>query len=198
MKRQILFIQGGGAGAHKADGLLVAALRRAVGSAYDLRYPTMPHESDPDYQRWRTSIGKELAALADGAIIIGHSLGASFLLKYFSEEKVGKIIAGLFLIATPYWGARGWRYEGYERVALREDFAAKLPRGTPVFLYHGRDDEIVPFAHLALYAEKLPQAVVRELDGCGHQLNNDLSEVAADIKRRTVTYLGPASRCELR
>jgi serine hydrolase len=171
MKRQILFIQGGGAGAHKADGLLVAALRRALGSAYDLRYPTMPHESDPDYQQWKTSIGKEMAALADGAIIIGHSLGASFLLKYLSEEKVGKIMAGLFLIATPYWGGHGWRYEGYDRVALREDFAAKLPRGAPVFLYHGRDDEIVPFAHLALYAEKLPQAAVRELDGRGHQLN---------------------------
>jgi uncharacterized protein len=55
---------------------------------------------------------------------------------------------------------------------LREDFAAKLPRGTPVFLYHGRDDEIVPFAHLALYAEKLPQAAVRELDGHGHQIEN--------------------------
>jgi len=28
----------------------------------------------------------------------------------------------------------------------------------------------------------LPQATVRVLDGLGHQLNNDLSEVAADIK----------------
>jgi uncharacterized protein len=48
----------------------------------------------------------------------------------------------------------------------------------------------VPFAHLALYAEKLPQAAVRELDGRGRQLNNDLSEVADDIKR-AVTYLAP-------
>jgi predicted alpha/beta hydrolase family esterase len=183
MKQQILFIQGGGAGAHKADELLVAALRSALGLAYNLRYPMMPSESDPDYERWRTSIGKELAALADGPIIIGHSLGASFLLKYLSEEKVGKTIAGLFLIAPPYWGGRGWRYEGYERVALCEEFGAKLPRGTPVFLYHSRDDEIVPFAHLALYAEKLPETTVRELDGRGHQLNNDLSEVVADIKK---------------
>ena len=134
MKRQILFIQGGGEGAHKADKVLVDALGRALGSAYDLRYPMMPQESDPDYQRWRTTIGKELEALADGAIVIGHSLGASFLLKYLSEEIVGKIIAGLFLIATPYWGGRGWRYEGYERVALREDVAKKLPRSTPVYL----------------------------------------------------------------
>jgi hypothetical protein len=40
----------------------------------------------------------------------------------------------------------------------------------------------VPFAHLAIYAKKLPQATIREFDGRGHQFNNDLSEVAADIK----------------
>jgi hypothetical protein len=41
---------------------------------------------------------------------------------------------------------------------------------------------MVPFAHLALYAEQLPQATVCELDERGHQLNDDLSEVAADIR----------------
>ena len=55
--------------------------------------------------------------------------------------------------------------------------------GVPVFLYHGRDDEIVPFAHAGLYAKALPHAVVRPLDGRNHQLNDDLSEVAADIRR---------------
>jgi hypothetical protein len=37
--------------------------------------------------------------------------------------------------------------------------------------------------HLAMYAEKLPQASLREFDGRGHQFNNDLSKVAADIAR---------------
>ncbi len=41
----------------------------------------------------------------------------------------------------------------------------------------------MPFAHLALYTGALPDATVREFDGRGHQFNNDLSEVAADIKR---------------
>jgi uncharacterized protein len=79
-------------------------------------------------------------------------------------------------------GADGWRYEGYEAVTLREDFASKLPKGTPTFFYHSRDDEIVPFGHLALYVAKLPQATVRTFDERGHQLGYDLSEVAANIK----------------
>jgi uncharacterized protein len=91
-------------------------------------------------------------------------LGGSFLLKYVSEEKIAKTVAGIFLIATPYWGGDGWQYEGYERVALPEDFASKLPRGTPIFFY-SRDNEIVPFAHLALYAKNSRRRLVlRSMD----------------------------------
>jgi hypothetical protein len=179
---QILFIQGGGAGAYKADQQLVVSLRRALGTAYELLYPKMPHECEPDYRIWKTQIGKKLGRLKNGAILVGHSLGASFLLKYLSDEKVEKGIAGIFLIATPYWGGDGWRYQGYESVALPTDFPSKLPSSSPIFFYHSRDDQIVPFAHLTVYARKLPQATIHALDARGHQLKNDLSEVAADIK----------------
>jgi len=182
MKKQILFIQGGGEGAYEEDGKLVAYLRNALSDAYEVLYPQMPNESDPDYEPWKGQIKKELAALEGKAILIGHSLGSSFLLKYLAEEKIEKAIAGIFLMATPYWGGNGWKYEGYETITLPEDFAWKLPSGAPIFLYHSRDDEIVPFAHLALYAEKLPQATIRALDGGGHQFNNDLADVASDIE----------------
>ena len=182
VKRQVLFIQGGGAGAHEADQQLVVSLRRALGTAYELLYPKMPHESEPDYRNWQPEIGKELGHVRNNAILVGHSLGGSFLLKYLSDEKPEKSIAGIFLIATPYWGGDGWRYEGYESVALPKDFPSKLPSGTPIFFYHSRDDETVPFAHLSLYAKKLPQATIHALDARGHQLGNDLSEVAVDIK----------------
>jgi hypothetical protein len=142
----------------------------------------MPNEREPDYEPWKVQIKKELTALEGKVILIGHSLGSSFLLKYLAEEKIEKAIAGIFLMATPYWGGDGWQYEGYERIVLPEDFASELPSGAPIFLYHSRDDDIVPFAHLALYAEKLPQATIRVFDGRGHQFNNDLAEVVADIK----------------
>ena len=121
-----------------------------------------------------------LAAPDGETVLVGHSLGASFLLKYVSEEAVEKPVAGLFLVASPYFGSEDWEVGEYE---LRTDFASKLPEDLPVFFYHSRDDEVVPFAHLALYAERLPQATTREFDGRGHQFGDDLSEVARDIKR---------------
>ena len=107
-------------------------------------------------------------------------MGGSILLKYLSEEEAAKPVAGLFLVAAPYWGFEDWEVGEY---ALQEDFASQVLHGLTVFLYHSRDDETVPFAHLALYAEKLPRATVQEFDGRGHQFDDDLSEVARDIGR---------------
>jgi pimeloyl-ACP methyl ester carboxylesterase len=65
----------------------------------------------------------------------------------------------------------------------RPDLADRLPRGVPIFLYHGRDDDTVPCGHVELYARALPRAEVRRLAGRDHQLNNRLTEVATDIRR---------------
>ncbi len=45
------------------------------------------------------------------------------------------------------------------------------------------DDEEVPFAHLSSYAEWLPRAVVRALDGQGHEFRRrDTPELIRDIQ----------------
>lgn len=168
MKKQVLFIQGGGEGAYEADENLAAALQHALGAEYNVVYPHMPDEADPQYESWAAQISKERAALGDNAIIVGHSVGGAVLLRHLSEARIDKPIAGIFIIAAPYWGAEEWQ--------------ADLPARLPVFLYHSRDDTVVPFAHLAQFAEKFPQATVRNLNGRGHQFNDDLSEVAADVK----------------
>jgi predicted alpha/beta hydrolase family esterase len=179
MKRQVLLIHGGGQGAYEEDKKLAANLRDVLGAAYYVRYPEMPDADSPEYEAWKEQIARELAALDGEVILVGHSLGGSILLKYLSEEEVEKPVAGIFLIAPPYWGAEDWEVSEY---ALQNGFASKLPRDLPVFFYHSRDDEVVPFAHLALYTEKLARATIREFDGRGHQFNDDLSEVARDIK----------------
>jgi len=180
MNKQALFIHGGGGGAYEEDKKLAANLRDVLGAAYDVRHPKMPDEDRPEYEAWKDRIARELAAMDGKVILVGHSLGASILLKYLSEEKVKKPVAGMFLIAPPYWGVEDWEVGEY---ALQENFASKLPEQLPMFFYHSRDDEWVPFAHLALYAEKFPRATIREFDDRGHQFDDDLSEVARDIER---------------
>jgi predicted alpha/beta hydrolase family esterase len=179
MRKRVLFVHGGGQGAYEEDRKMAANLRDAVGTAYDLRYPKMPNQESHVYEAWRVQIAKELVALDGGVILVGHSLGASILLKYLSEEKVEKPGAGLFLIAPPHWGAEDWEVDEYE---LQADFASKLPEERPMFFYHGHDDEVVPFAHLAQYPEILSQVTIHEFDGRGHRFGDNLSEVARDTK----------------
>jgi len=179
MKKQVLFIQGAGEGAYEEDEKLAASLQDALGTEYHVLYPQMPNEESPEDEAWITQISKELASLDGKVILVGHSAGGAVLLKYLLKENVDKPIAGIFLISIPYWGPEDEEDNDY---TLQEGFASQLPKGVPIFLYHSRDDEWVPFAHLAMYAEKLPRATIREFDGRGHQFNNDLSEVAADIK----------------
>jgi uncharacterized protein len=179
MNKQVLFIQGGGGEEdYAADAKLVASLQEHLGEAYVVHYPQLPEESSPDFGRIK-QIDKEILLINGEVILAGHSLGASMLLKYLSESQVKKKIAGIFLLSTPFWsGEEAWK----QGLKLQENFAAKLPEGVPIFLYHCRDDEEVPFDHLGLYAQNLPQATVREIASGGHQLNNDLSLVAKDIK----------------
>jgi predicted alpha/beta hydrolase family esterase len=179
VKKHVLFIHGGGEGAYEEDKRMAENLRDVLRAAYDVRCPKMPDEDSPEYGAWKYKVAEELADLDGETVLVGHSLGASVLLKYVSEEAVEKPVAGLFLVAAPYWGSEDWEVGEYE---LRTDFASKLAEDLPVFFYHSRDDEVVPIAHLALYAERLPQATMREFDGRGHQFDGDLSEVARDIE----------------
>jgi uncharacterized protein len=181
MKKQILFIQGAGEGAYKADKLLADSLQRTLGTDYEIIYPEMPDEENTPYEQWKNKIINELAVL-ENPILVGHSVGASIIAKFLSEVNLEKQIHGIFFIANPFWGGDGWLYEGYEELELPHSFSTKLPKNTSIFLYHCRDDEVVPFAHLALYVQILPDATVRKIDQGGHQLSNDLSVVAKDIK----------------
>jgi predicted alpha/beta hydrolase family esterase len=181
MTKHVIFIQGAGRGAYDEDERLADSLRRALGRGYQVRYPAMPNEADARYEQWRQQLEQELAAGPGPVVLVGHSVGASVLIKWLSERQGEQPIAGVFLAACPFWGGNGWRYEGYEELALSPGFAARLPPGMPVYLYHCRDDATVPFDHLALYAQALPQATVRAFHDGGHQFNDDLSAVARDI-----------------
>jgi predicted alpha/beta hydrolase family esterase len=178
VKKHVLFIQGAGEGAYEEDRALVKSLRDALGTDYNVVYPKMPEEENSGYEAWKAQISKELAALDGTVILVGHSVGSSMVLKYLSEERVETPLVGIFLIAAPYWGAGGWQLDAF---TVDEGHASKLLKALPIFFYHSRDDDVVPFAHLAMHADKFPQATIRAFDGRGHQFNNDLSEIAADI-----------------
>lgn len=178
-KRQVLFVQGGGAGAHDQwDDKLVDSLTHALGPAYEVRYPRLPNESDPHYADWKPELEKQLAPLADGAVLVGHSVGGTMLVNVLAERARPPTFAALFLLAAPFVGEGGWPSD---ELNCPPDLGARLPPGMAVHIFHGTADETASPAHADLYARAIPQAQLHRLPGRNHQLDDDLTEVAAAI-----------------
>ena len=176
---QVLFVQGGGDGVHDEwDNKLVDSLRRGLGPGYDIRYPRMPQEGDPHYQPWKAAIVDQLATLDDGAILVGHSLGAAILVAALADGAGSIRPGGVFLVAPPFVGDGGWPSD---EIASMTDLGKRLPSGLPIHAYVGGDDETVPAGHADRYRDAVPGLVLRRLPGRDHQLNDDLTEVAGDI-----------------
>ena len=177
--RQILFIQGGGAGVYDEwDNKLVDSLRRELGEGHEVRYPRMPSEDDPTYAEWSAAIRRELVALDDGAVVAGHSVGGTILVQALGERPPERELRMIVLIAAPFVGAGGWPGDEFE---LPNDLGTRLPQGVPVHVFHGLEDEIALPWHADLYARAIPQAQIHRLPGRDHQLNAELREVAKTI-----------------
>jgi pimeloyl-ACP methyl ester carboxylesterase len=178
--RQVLVIQGGGAAVHDEwDRKLVDSLRRELGDGYDIRYPRMPDEDDPSYATWSTAIRREIAALGDGAVVVGHSVGGTILVNALAEHPSKPNLGAIVLIAAPFVGPGGWPGDEFE---LPADLGARLSQDVPVHVFHGLEDETAPPSHADLYVRVIPQAHLHRLPGRDHQLNDELSEVAEAIE----------------
>lgn len=138
-------------------------------------------ENAPDFG-WIQQIDEAVSGVRQPLILVGHSFGASMILKYLTENPVSQTIAGVFLLATPFWsGSEAWQ----AGLKLMAGFAGKLPPSLPIFFYHCHDDEEVPFTHFGKYREQIAGARFREPEAGGHQFNKDLALVAGDIKALT-------------
>lgn len=178
--QQVLFIQGGGADVHDTwDDKLVDSLRRGIGEGYEVRYPRMPDEGDPSYATWGPAVQREVSALDDGAVVVGHSVGATILVHALAQRPPERELRLIGLLAAPFVGSGGWPGEEFE---LPDDLGARLPRGVPVHVFHGLEDTTVPPSHADRFAVAIPEARLHRLPGRDHQLNNDLSALAAMIR----------------
>jgi uncharacterized protein len=178
MARTVLVIHGAGEPRRRHGRVYwEPLLGQALGRGYLVQAPRMPRPTAPDYWTWARRID-ELIADIRKPLVVGHSFGASVLLKYLSETIRRPAIAGLFLVATPFWGPE------VPEFALPPDFGVRLRGLSPLYLYHSRDDSEAPFQHLERYHRVLPQAVVRALDGRGHEFDQaQFPELTADIRR---------------
>ena len=71
---------------------------------HEVRYPLMHDEDDPSHATWSPAIRREMADLDDGAIVAGHSVGATILINALAEQPPECALEAIVLIAAPFVG----------------------------------------------------------------------------------------------
>ena len=158
MKTKIFLAHSAGLQSAPGEGSfdLAQYLRNVAGANSELIFPVVKDPDNPSYKNWKTLLDTEIEKLQEPVILIGHSLGASVLLKYLSEEQPDLQIKGLFLVAAPQWSSDGWDTKEF---ALQQNDPAKLIQVDQLYFYHCIGDPIVPFEHLNYYRDAFPDAV---------------------------------------
>ena len=102
MLTNVLCIHGAGEGAFAADKLLFDRLKAELGPGFQLHYPPMPDEANAPYHAWKPQIESEITVLDSPIVLVGHSIGASHLVKVLTDTETATSIAGVFLLAAPF------------------------------------------------------------------------------------------------
>lgn len=158
-------------------------LQEDLGEKFEVLRIGMPSPLNAKYDEWKIWFEKYVPFFQPGVILVGHSLGALFLVKYLNEEAPLSVpVKGTFLVATPYakiGGTHSLDEFAWSGVTYLQNFKERA--GT-VYFYQGRKDDIVPSSDYDQY-RLLVKTTPRLFPERGHFIFDEhLPELVRDIK----------------
>lgn len=145
----------------------------------DVLLPTMPNGYNAQFNEWRIYFEKIVPFLHDDFTIIGHSLGAMFLAKYFEEFQLPIKARRIILIAGQYGG------KDIDSGSFRVVSSKRLPENAiEVHLIHSEDDPVVHYENMAKFKHDMPQAITHSFSNRGHFNDSTFPELLELIKQK--------------
>lgn len=143
----------------------------------------MPCTDNAEYREWRITFDRYLPKISENLILVGYSLGGTFLAKCLSENELEKNIVSTYLVAPPYDDempgedlAGGFQLG--RDLSMIEENTGKLE------LLFSENDDIVPVGHAEKFREKLPDTTVEKLgDKEGHFREKKFPELVEKINQ---------------
>ncbi len=157
-------------------------LQDDLGGNWEVISPQMPNYQNAKYLEWKIWFEKFFPFLRNDIILIGSSLGGTFLAKYLSENNFPIKIMAVYLMAAPF------NDNDRDIEHTLGDF--KLPpslkkfenQSKKIFLCHSKDDPVVPFSDLEKYFQALPKAKKIIFKDRGHFNQEHFPEIVKKIK----------------
>lgn len=157
----------------------------AAGISYERQtfMPQMPSPQNATYKARTIRFEKYLSYLGDERIVlIGYSLWWRFLCKRLSENMFPKKINQLHLVAACI-SADGVEWEGSADFGFDHALLPNLEKQCDeIFLYHSRDDEIVPYEQAELILSYLPKAKLITFETRNHFFQPAFPELLENMK----------------
>jgi uncharacterized protein len=152
-------------------------LQNDLGNDYEVLKPIMPNKQNSKYNEWKIWLERMFPFLDDKVVLIGHSLGGMFLIKYLSENKFPKKITSLHLVAPPYN-----QTADIGNFKLPNDLSEIDKQSSNIYFYFSKDDPIVPISEMEQFEEDLPAANYKTFSDYGHFLIEHFPELIINIK----------------
>ncbi len=153
-------------------------LEESLADKFEIIRPSMPCKRNAKYLEWVIWLEKFFPFLSDNIILIGHSLGGTFWLKYLTENDFPVKISQLHLVAAAITETN----EPLGDFALPDDLGGVVRQVKDIFLYYSKDDLVVPFSDLEIVVSKLPQAKQVVFDNRGHFRMTAFEELKDNIR----------------
>ncbi len=136
--------------------------------------PQMPNDVNARYLEWEIYFDKVVPFLEDGVVLIGHSLGGTFLMKYLAMRVLPITVHSIHLVA-PSFGVPDTTFSVHEDISK----VANLAQCT---VYHSIDDTIVPYAETSAGMLRMPHAQLITFTDRGHFLSETFPELIDAIR----------------
>lgn len=155
-------------------------MSKKLGRTFEVILPVMPSKMNAKYADWKIWFNKFVPHMRKGVVLVGHSLGAIFLVKYLSETKLSKKIRATILVAAPF-DDKGLQ-ESLGDFKLPKKLERFQRQAGKLYVYHSADDAVVPFDNAKKYMKAFPKATVRTFKDRGHFNQETFPELVKEIK----------------
>lgn len=147
---------------------------------FDVLTPSMPNKNNAVYDEWKIFFEKLIPHFSNDVQIVGHSLGAMFLAKYFNESTLSSKVRRVILVSG------GYNDEQAEDLgSFKVTNASGVQNSADqVHLFHSKDDFLVPFGELEKFQADLPNAITHIFEDRGHFIQPDFPELYDLLKQK--------------
>jgi predicted alpha/beta hydrolase family esterase len=153
-----------------------------LGDAYEVFMPQMPNAQNASYKEWKIWFERHFEYLHDGVILIGCSLGAMFLLKYFIENTVPFKVKALFIMAAVVRGTDLDEKDCGDFLCSLENVHIISDKVEQVNIVHSKDDLLSPYEHGQKIHDAIPGSKLITFEDKNHFIIETFPELIEEIK----------------